>query len=253
MISDKRHLTIINRLEDKGVVSVSDLVKEFNVSDMTIRRDLDLLENQGLLKRIHGGAVSHRGRSYEPPFMLRTSENLEKKQLIGQVAASLVNNGDSITLDVGTTTLEIARNLTTKRDLTVITPSLPIASELINHLGIRLVLTGGILRPGELSMTGHLAERVFSEIYVDKLFLGAGAVDFVAGISEFNIEDTLVKRAMVKTAKKIILVCDSSKFNQVAFASIMPLSAVHTIVTDIDLDPVLASQIQAAGIELYLV
>jgi len=253
MISDKRHLTIINRLEDKGVVSVSDLVKEFNVSDMTIRRDLDLLESQGLLKRIHGGAVSQRGRSYEPPFLLRSSENLEKKQLIGQAAASLVNNGDSITLDVGTTTLEIARNLTAKRDLTVVTPSLPIASELINHLGIRLVLTGGILRPGELSMTGHLAERVFSEIYVDKLFLAAGAVDVVTGISEFNIEDTLVKRAMVKTAKKIILVCDSSKFKQVAFASIMPLSDVHTIVTDIDLDPVLTSQIQAAGIELFLV
>lgn len=252
MISDIRHQTIINQLEDKGVVSVADLVKEFKVSEMTIRRDLDLLENQGLLKRIHGGAVSQRGRSYEPPFLLRTSENQDKKQRIGQAAAALINNGDSITLDVGTTTLEIARNLASKQDLTVITPSLQIASELVHHPGIRLVLTGGILRPGELSMTGHLAERVFSEIYVDKLFLGAGAVDLVAGISEFNMEDTLVKRAMIKTAKRIILVCDSSKFNQVAFASIMPLEAIHTVVTDTDLDPGLARKIQTAGIELNL-
>ena len=177
MISDQRHQTIINLLEDLGAVTVSDLVKEFKVSEMTIRRDLDILENQGLLRRVHGGAVSRRGRSYEPPFMLRTSENLENKIRISQAAADLIQNGDSITLDVGTTTLEIARHLQNKQDLTVITPSLQIANELINHPGIRLILTGGILRIGELSMVGHLAERIFEDFFVDKLFLGAGAVD----------------------------------------------------------------------------
>jgi len=252
MISDQRHQTIINLLEDLGAITVSDLVKEFKVSEMTIRRDLDVLENQGLLRRVHGGAVSRRGRSYEPPFMLRTSENLENKIRISQAAASLIQNGDSITLDVGTTTLEIARHLQNKQDLTVITPSLQIANELINHPGIRLILTGGILRIGELSMVGHLAERIFEDFFVDKLFLGAGAVDIKTGVSEFNIEDALVKRAMVKSAKSVVLVADSSKFNQVAFTSIVPLSDIHTIITDKELDPHLSAQIQAKGIELIL-
>jgi DeoR/GlpR family transcriptional regulator of sugar metabolism len=191
MISNQRQQKIIHILEDQGEVTVADLVKEFNVSEMTIRRDLDILDNQGLLRRVHGGAVSHRGRSYEPPFLLRTTENLDCKQRIGAAAAALVQNGDSITLDVGTTTLEIARNLHTRQDLTVITPSLQIANELTKHPGIRLIVTGGILRTGELSLVGHLAERIFNEFFVDKLFLGAGAVDVALGVAGLNIEETL--------------------------------------------------------------
>jgi DeoR/GlpR family transcriptional regulator of sugar metabolism len=253
MISNTRHQKIISLLEDKGEVTVADLVDEFNVSEMTIRRDLDILDNQGLLRRVHGGAVSQRGRSYEPPILLRAAENPECKQRIGVMAASLIQNGDSLTLDVGTTTLEIARNLHTKQDLTVITPSLQIANELTKHPGIRLIVTGGILRTGELSLVGHLAERIFDEFFVDKLFLGAGAVDVTLGISEFNLEDTLIKRAMVKNAKRVILVADSSKFNQVAFTSITSLSKIHTIVTDNNLYPQLVSQLKDMGIELILV
>lgn len=253
MISDLRHQIIINKLESQGAVSVSDLVNDFGVSEMTIRRDLDILENQGLLRRVHGGAVSQRGRSYEPPFILRSTQNLDTKQRIGSAAASLIQNGDSITLDVGTTTLEIARNIQNKQDLTVITPSLQIASELINHPGIRLILTGGILRSGELSMVGHHAERIFEEFFVDKLFLGAGAVDIKVGASEFNIEDAQVKKAMARSAKQVILVADSSKFNQVAFTSVIPLKSVHTIVSDNGLNVNLAADIRAAGIAIILV
>lgn len=252
MISDHRHQVIVNKLESQGSVVVSDLVKEFGVSEMTIRRDLVILENKGLLRRVHGGAVSQRGRSYEPPYLMRSTENLESKQRIGQFAASLVNNGDSLTLDIGTTTFEIAKNLHSKNDLTIITPSLQIANELTSHPGIRLILSGGILRPGELSLVGHLAERVFEEFYVDKLFLAAGAVDFKNGASEFNIEDALVKRAMVKNAKQVILVTDSSKFNQVAFTSIVDLKSIHTIVTDNELDPKIVSKLNDEGIEVFL-
>jgi DeoR/GlpR family transcriptional regulator of sugar metabolism len=252
MISDHRHQVIVNKLESQGSVSVSDLVKEFGVSEMTIRRDLVILENKGLLRRVHGGALSQRGRSYEPPYMIRSTENMDSKQRIGQFAASLVNNGDSLTLDIGTTTLEIAKNLHSKNDLTIITPSLQIANELVSHPGIRLILSGGVLRPGELSMVGHLAERIFDEFYVDKLFLGAGAFDVRTGASEFNIEDALVKRAMVKTAKQVILVADSSKFNQVALTSIVDLKSIHTIVTDNELDPIIVSNLNEEGIEVFL-
>lgn len=252
MISDQRYKAIIEKLENNSTVSVSDLVKEFQVSEMTIRRDLATLEKRGLLHRVHGGATSLRGRSYEPPFLTRVAENIEYKRKIGKAASSLIQNGDSLTLDVGTTTLEIARNLHTKQDLTVITPSLRIANELVDHPGIRIILTGGIIRSGEYSMVGHLAERIFSDFFVDKLFLGAGAVDIKAGLSEFNIEDTLVKRAMIKSAKRVILVADSTKFSRVAFTSIVPISNVHTIVTDTDIDPHLVSQIRKEGIEVIL-
>lgn len=252
MISDLRHKTIIERLEDNSTVTVADLVKEFNVSEMTIRRDLAILESRGLLRRVHGGAISQRGRSYEPPFLSRAGEYMEAKRRIGEAAAALVQNGDSITLDVGTTTLEVARNLHSKQDLTVLTPSLRIANELSDHPGIRLILTGGILRLGEYSMVGHLAERIFDDFFVDKLFLGAGAVDLKAGVTEFNIEDTLVKRAMVKSAKKVYLAADSSKFLQVAFTSIVPLSSLHTIISDTELDPHLVSQVRKEGIEVIL-
>lgn len=252
MISDLRYKKIIEKLESDGTVTVADLVREFDVSEMTIRRDLDTLENRGLLRRVHGGAVSQRGRSYEPPFMSRATENTDAKKRIGQAAAATIQNGDSITLDVGTTTLELARNLHTKQDLTVITPSLQIANELINHPGIRLILTGGILRTGEFSMVGHLAERIFADFFVDKLFLGAGAVNLKEGISEFNIEDTLVKRAMLRNAKKVYLVADSSKFGQVAFTSIIPISSVHSVITDTDLDPRTISDLRKEGIEVIL-
>jgi len=252
MISDFRQTTILEKLQALGSVSVADLVREFNVSEMTIRRDLAILENRGLLRRVHGGATSQRGRSYEPPFISRAGENLDAKRRIGAAAAALVQNGDSITLDVGTTTLEIARSLHAKQDLTVITPSLRIANELCDHPGIRLILTGGILRSSEYSMVGHLAERIFDDFFVDKLFLGAGAVDVKAGVSEFNIEDTLVKRAMVRSAKKVFLAADSSKFHQVALTSIVPLANVHTIISDTDLDPHLVTQIRKEGIEVIL-
>jgi len=252
MLSNERHQRIAELLEKNGSVTVADLVKSFDVSEMTIRRDFDVLEAQGVLRRVHGGAISDRGRSYEPPFISRSVKHLTEKQRIGLAAAELISNGESITLDVGTTTLEIAKNLKEKQDLTVITPSLHIASELIDHHGIRLILTGGFLRHGELSMVGYLAERVFTEFYVDKLFLGAGGVDIKAGITEFNIEDTLVKKAMVKSAKDVILVVDSNKFNSIALGAIVPLNEVHTIVTDDKLDPEIRKQLEDMDLKLII-
>jgi len=253
MLSDERHHQIAELLEKNGNVTVSELVKLFDVSEMTIRRDFDVLEAQGILRRVHGGAISNRGRSFEPPFISRSIENLPDKQRIGKAAADLIANGDSITLDVGTTTLEIAKNIKDKQDLTVITPSLHIAWELINHHGIRLILTGGFLRHGELSMVGYLAERVFAEVFVDKLFLGAGGVDLRTGATEFNLEDTLVKRAMVQSAKEVILVVDSSKFKSIALGLIVPLSKIHTIVTDNNLDPEIQKKMEDMGLRLIII
>jgi DeoR/GlpR family transcriptional regulator of sugar metabolism len=240
-------------LESSGTVLVPDLVSRLNVSEMTIRRDLAALERKGLLRRVYGGAVSSRGRSYEPPFILRSAAHIEEKKRIGKAAAELIHNGDSVMLDVGTTTLEVAHHLADHHNLTIITPCFQIANMLVEHPGIRLILTGGILRPVELSMVGHLAEHAIREFYVDKLFLAAGGIDLKAGLTEFNMEDALVKQAMLLSAKDVTLVADSSKFGQVAFAAIAPLKAVNRIITDRNLSHVLAQGIEKLDIELLLV
>jgi DeoR/GlpR family transcriptional regulator of sugar metabolism len=252
MLSEERHQTILDLLNSHGSVTVADLVARLGVSEMTVRRDLDALKRMGLLRRVHGGAVGAQGRSYEPPFLSRSAKHGNEKKRIGQAAASLVNNGDSIILDVGTTTLEVARHLAKKRNLTIVTPSFRIASLLAEQPDIRLILTGGILRPGELSLVGNLAERAFQDFFVDKLFLGTGCIDFEAGLTEFNLEDAMVKKAMLRSAKEIIVVADASKFGQVAFAAIAPLNAVNRLVTDASLDPVTHTHLQAENIEVIL-
>ncbi|MFO3797232.1 MAG: DeoR/GlpR family DNA-binding transcription regulator [Anaerolineales bacterium] len=250
-----RHQTILALLEEQGEVRVGDLCQQLGVSEMTIRRDLSELERAGLLRRVHGGAVSARGRSYEPPFLTRANEHLAQKQRIGQLAASLVHDGDSIALDVGTTTLEVARALKEreKLNLTVLTASLHIANLLANMPTIRLIVVGGILRPGELSLIGHLAERAFREFYVDKLFLGVGGLSIEAGLTEYNLEDALVKQAMIQTAKECIVVADSSKINRIAFTHIAPLNQIHTLITDSGADAGAIQQLREVGLRVLLV
>lgn len=252
MLLEERHQTIINLLESESSVRVAELRDRFDVSEMTIRRDLYMLERKGLLRRVHGGAVNTRGRSYEPPYLSRAALNREAKERIGQAAANLVQDGDSITLDVGTTTLEMAHHLQSKNNLTLVTPSLHIAYTLSQHPNIRLILTGGILRPGELSLVGNMSERTFDDFFVDKLFLGIGGIDISAGLTEFNLEDALVKKAMVNSAKEIIVLADSSKFEQIAFAYVAPIGVIDHIVTDTSLDQNILSMLESQNINVTL-
>lgn len=252
MFPEERRHRILELIETAGSVSVEELAQQFQVSEMTIRRDLRILESDGLLRRVHGGATSSRGRSYEPPFLLRAREHADAKARIGAIAATLIQDGDSIALDVGTTTLEIARHLKNRKNLTVITPSLHIANILAGQPAIRLILTGGILRPGELSMVGHLAERAFQEFYVDHLFLGIGGISLEAGLTEFNLEDAQVKKAMLGSAKECTVVADASKLGNIAFASVAPLSAIRRLITDSSADPEFVARLRERNIEVIL-
>jgi DeoR/GlpR family transcriptional regulator of sugar metabolism len=231
-----RQKLILDLINQHQEVAVGDLCERFAVSEMTIRRDLRTLEQGGLLRRTHGGAVSNLGRSYEPPLLIRAAENKAAKVAIGRKAADMVRDGHSIALDVGTTTLEIARALRDRHNLTILTASLPIACEIAATfpLGsdIRLILTGGIVRPGELSMIGDIAITTYSHLYVDVAFIGAGGVHLEEGLTEYNLEDTQVKQALIRTAQEKVLVADSSKFGRATFASIGPLAVIDTIVTD---------------------
>lgn len=252
----ERQRKILELVLQNNEISVADICENFDVSEMTARRDLQDLEREGLLRRVHGGAVNNQGRSYEPPLQLRSTKHSEHKRFIGQAAAELVYDGDSIALDVGTTTLEIARALQGKRNLTVVTASLPIANEIISSFSlsgdIRLILTGGIVRAGEFSMIGDYAAQMYSQLHVDKAFLGIGGISLGDGLTEYNLEDAMVKRSILRSARQTIVVADGSKFGYTTFASVGPVTEVNMIITDSSAPAEIVEQLQEMGIDIII-
>lgn len=229
---EHRQRHILEQIEKRGSVSVFELSKDLAVSDMTIRRDLKELEKVGLIRRTHGGAINSRGRSYEPPLGIRSIENKEIKQRIGRFAAGMVSEGDSISLDTGSTTYEIALHLNETRNITLITPSIHIASLFFDRSDVRLILPGGIVRPGEKSLIGNLACNNLELLYVDRLFLGVGGLDSSARLTEYNIDDAYIKQLMIKNAKEVVVVADSSKFERIAFSHVASFNEINHLVTD---------------------
>jgi len=254
MRRSERHTYILNQLLTHHSVNVTDLCKALRVSDMTIRRDLTEMDRDGLLKRVHGGAVSRQGLSYEPPFFLRQNQQRESKERIGRKAAEQVIDGDTIALDVGTTALEIARALRVRRNLTIVTASLQVANEIVSNSaldsGTRLIITGGMVRPGELSLVGPYAEHIYHDLHVDKAFIGVAGIHLRTGVTEYNLEDAQVKRAMLATANKVIAAADGSKFGHTAFASVCDLDVIDAVITDSSADPETISGLRAQGIEI---
>lgn len=251
-LPDHRRNFILKTIEERGSASVVDLAEALDVSMMTIRRDLVELEHEGAVRRVHGGAVSARGRSYEPIYPMRAAIKPDEKVRIGLAAAEMVADGDSIALDIGTTTLEVARALTGRRNLTVLTPSLHIANIFLNHPEVRLIVTGGIARPVEGSLVGELARNAFKRLYVDRLFLGVACVDADHGLSEFNWDDALIKQAMIESAREVVLVVDSGKFGKVAFAHVADFSQVHKVVTDREPPEDMRDRLREAGVSLIV-
>jgi DeoR/GlpR family transcriptional regulator of sugar metabolism len=253
MNAKERHKVILQMIEDRGAVTVAELCDLFEVSDMTIRRDLSQLESADLVRRIYGGAINARGRGYEPPLLTRAHESLAAKQAIGAFAATLVNEGDSIALDVGTTTLEMARNLSRLRNVTILTASLPIANVLVDYPDIRVILAGGILRREEHSMIGSIAEATFRSFHVDKAFIGIGGIDLDAGLTEYNMDDARVKEHLIRSGQRRILLVDSGKFGRTKFVNVAALEDIEEIVTDDALDDDYRAILHEKGIRLHIV
>ena len=241
---------MLRRLAANGEVGFTELAEEFGVSEMTIRRDLESLEADGLARRVRGGAISVVSRSYEPPLSVRAATASEAKAAIGATAAALVNDGDTIIIDVGTTTLELAKALHGRRGLTVVTPSLPIAAELGTDPDIRVLVTGGQVRIGELSLTGGMAEDAFTSMNCDLAFIGVAGICAAPGLTEYNPDDARVKRAAMSAARRTIVLADSSKLGRVAFSTVAPLSSVDVLVTDAPADNPTALDIAAAGVDI---
>lgn len=253
----QRQALILQRLKVDAAISVAELCKTCETSEMTIRRDLAEMDRAGLVRRVHGGAMLPDGRASEPPLFLRAAQDQAVKAALAARALDFIHDGDCIALDVGTTILALAALLEARRGLTVITASLPIAQEVIK-VGIhershRLIITGGEARPGELSMIGDLAQRAYRELHVDKAFVGIGGVSIDDGLTEYNLEDALVKRELLNSASQVYLLADSSKFGRTTFASVGRIDQVSAFVTDSMVAPEMVEKITALGSTVYTV
>ena len=236
MLAQERRQIIIDLINKHRVVKVQDLMATFNVSIETVRRDLDFLESQGYLRKVFGGAVLSKRLADEPSYSAREVANLEEKRQIGIKCAELVEDGETLIIDLGTTTLEVAKNLKDKRNLTIITNAINIALELINIKDFRVFFAGGRLRYGDLSCSGFLTEDFLRQFNVDKAIIGVGGITLEDGISDYHVDESGTRRVMIEQSNKVIAVADYSKFGVKAFTKVCDLEDIDVLVTDWNVD-----------------
>ena len=246
-----RQQTILQLLDARGKVSIGELSGRFSVSEMTVRRELAQLEGEGLLRRTHGGAITVRSGSFEPPLVLRSRLHVAAKQAIAASVAHEVRDGQTLVLDGGSTGIAIAEALV-GRAVTVCALNLEAAAVLASSPETTVMVPGGQLRHGERSLVGPAAERTLADHRFDTYLMTASAVDAVAGATEWNVADAAVKRAALASSARCVLACDSSKFGQTAFARVAALDQVDLIITDTALATDQRRAVDAGGALLRL-
>jgi DeoR family fructose operon transcriptional repressor len=251
VFAEERKQQILAALQRAPAVRVTDLGRTLRASVASIRRDLADLERSGLLKRTHGGAVSHHLAAFEPSLAQKEDQFQAEKWAIARLAVSLIEPGDTVFLDAGSTTRQIARELRHHRNLTVVTNALNIASELASS-DFDVILTGGQLRRGVLSQVGPLAEQAIAALHADKLFLAANGVDLKKGITTPNLLEAQIKRTMVDHAREVILVADHSKFGRITFGRVCRLDRLSAIITDDGLPDRFSKAIAEQGLQLHI-
>ncbi len=253
MLSEERRRTILQLVNQDGRVLVKELASHFGTSQITIRKDLEILDSQGRLHRTHGGALTVQAGALLDPS-LREKEKLHRKEKmrIAEAAAAMVEEGQVVLLDSGTTTTAIARALRDFRHLTVITNAVNIAAELAGTQ-IEVILTGGAVRKNSFSLVGPLAEEALRQLNADVLFLGVDGFDSQSGLSTPNLLEAKVNKVMVEIARVTVAVCDASKFERRAMSTIVPLSAIQRVITDKTLGKPDLRNLKEAGIKVTLV
>jgi DeoR/GlpR family transcriptional regulator of sugar metabolism len=232
MTATQRREKILELIKEDGSAKVVDLAKIFKVTEVTIRQDLEKLDKDGLVVREHGGAFLKNIENQVRTFSLANQENMDKKERIAQKCLEFIESGDSIILDSGSTTTEIAKKLKGFKNLRIITNALNIAMLLGAEPGIEVILTGGEFKPPTLSLTGQKAADFFNGINVNKLFLATAGISLKAGLTYPSISDLVVKKAMIDAADTTYLVADSTKIGKSSFASLGALSLISYIITD---------------------
>jgi DeoR/GlpR family transcriptional regulator of sugar metabolism len=252
LLQPERLDRIRSLLDEHKTMKVSELSRMCEVSENTIRRDLIELESEGFCLRSKGGATRasdhHKGSAFEKRHQLLR----EGKHAIAIQAAELVNSGDTIIIDSGTTAAELARKIAELRHITVITPSLAVANILSGIPEITLIMPGGVLNPLSGSLTGEPAEEFFRSIHADKLFLAVKAISVTGGLTDHNIAESSVKRSMIACSEHIIVLADHTKIGKSALSRIDDVQSAHTVVTDRGTDPLLIKDLERIGIEVLV-
>jgi DeoR family transcriptional regulator of aga operon len=249
-IRDSRLSSIIEFIDLNGAVGVEELAELLGVSTATIRRDLARLAGQGVITRSHGGAM-RADAGLEVPISYRRGA-VGQKRRIAAVAAALIGEGAIVGITGGTTTMEVARALTSVRRLTVVTNALNVGMQLARHRNIRLVVTGGVCRPASFEMSGPIAESTLSGYNLDVAFVGVDGIDVEAGCTTHDDAEARANAALVRIARRTVIVADSSKIGRVTFASICPLELVEQLITDNEADPQAVSRLEAAGVRVVI-
>lgn len=232
MFNIERKTKLLSHLSENGSILVKDASQMFGVTEETIRRDLKEMENQGLLLRTHGGAITADDVKSEFPLEIRQGINMTGKNAIGREAAKLVKDGDTIMLDASTSSLFLARHIKEKKSLTVITNAEKIVFELSNCEEITLISTGGILRRKSMSYVGKSAQASLENYVADKVFFSCKGFLPERGLMDSNEQESQIKRTMISRSQKAIFLCDKTKFGRIGCETVAKLDDIHIIVTD---------------------
>jgi DeoR family transcriptional regulator of aga operon len=250
MLAEERRRAILEIMGREGRVLVRELADRFNTSHVTIRNDLKILHTEGLIQRAHGGGLPAGGGTLiDPSLKEKESLHQEEKRRIGDAAAAMVQEGQSVLLDSGTTTTSVARALRQHRNLTVITNAVNIAAELA-PTPMELILTGGILRERSFSLVGPLAEETLRQLQADVLFIGVDGFDVDYGLTTPNLLEAKVNRVMVEISRRVVMVCDSSKFGRRSLCLISPPGSIDEIITDSGIAKSELRSLEKAGIKV---
>ena len=253
LFTEERWQGELELLKQQKRATFSELAKLFRVSESTIRRDLRELEKRNMIKRTHGGAVLPEIVRLELSIDERKTKFHLEKERIGKFAAQYINSGETVLMDAGTTTLEVARNIKGKENLWIITNAVNISTLLTSVDQVRVVLTGGELCRRYLSMVGPTAEETISKFHVDKVILGADAISVKYGLSCASLQEAQVKKVMIKAGREIIIVADHSKIGKVAFTSVVPITQIHTLITDSKVPSKFIRDFERQGIQVFTV
>jgi DeoR/GlpR family transcriptional regulator of sugar metabolism len=252
MLPNQRREKILEMIREDGHAKVLQLSKIFKVTEVTVRQDLEKLEKEGYIEREHGGAYLKNIGLNVKNIALQNQENLSEKAAIAKKALEFINDGDTVILDSGSTTTEIAKLITGFKNLTVITNSLNIALILGADPEINLVLTGGEFKAPTLSLTGQKAADFFNDLHVDKLFLATAGITLKSGLTYPSISDICVKRAMIESANIVYLVADSTKIGKSSFASLGALSLIDYLITDAEIKQEEIEMLQQNDIKMII-
>lgn len=237
---EERKRYILSKLENAPKIRVTEISKKFSVSTETVRRDLDVLESEGLVKRVYGGAVKVDFHKPEPPLQNRKRVREQEKRSIAKKASELIEDGSTILLDIGTTVLELAREIKNKEDITILTNSLLAANILLerlenNHFSGGVILLGGQLSPRQYSVSGKVTEMVLDRFNVDQAFISVGGISLRNGLSDYDFDESMISRQMIRVSKETIVLADASKLETDTFCKFGSLKDVDKIVSDVPL------------------